>query len=201
MDAPYEDALDVAENRVGIGSGIDRGGTASPHPSPPLRSPVGCEPQLHAYTDVVVVVFDTSDSAEAAVELLCNKGFSAGECGLVVRDGPLTHARGLLARAGCADGDAVEALTRLGVPEEAARQYQQAFDAWQPVLLVRAPACLSRAVSALQQAARPDRLQALIDPRPLQRQLADRPDARRQPGRSRAPAAVRWSARRSGRQE
>jgi hypothetical protein len=97
-----QDALDLVVNEVGIGSGIDQGGTGSRH-LPPVPRPVWSTPQVHAYAEVVVAVFPTGETAEAGLERLRAAGVGAEQCGCVVRSGPLTHARGLLARAGCAD--------------------------------------------------------------------------------------------------
>ena len=182
------DALDVAVNQVGIGSGIDKGGTGD-FVAPPLANPVWCTPQVHAYTDVIVAVFPTSEEAERGSDELRKAGFAAEQCGLVVRDGPLTQADGLLARGGCADHGPFDALRRLGVPGEAARLYLQTFEACQAVLVVRATGRADQAASVLQQLAKLDAAHAVIDPRPVQRQPADRP-ARASGGSGRRTAAA-----------
>jgi hypothetical protein len=169
-----QDALDVAVNQVGIGSGIDKGGTGDLL-APPLASPVWRTAQVHVYTDVIVAVFPVSKAAERGSDELRKAGFNDEQCGLVVRDGPLTHTRGLLARTGCADNGPFDALRRLGVPGEAAQLYQQTFEACQAVLVVHATGCADKAVRVLQQITKLDAVQALIDPRPLERRLADRP--------------------------
>ena len=184
-----QDALDLVVNEVGIGSGIDQGGTGS-QPLPPVPRPVWSTPQVHAYAEVVVAVFPVGEAVEAGLERLRAAGVGAEQCGCVVRSGPLTHARGLLARAGCADCGPVAALSRAGVPGETARLYQQAFEAGQAVVAVRPTRGADRAVSTLQQVVAADTRPGLIDPRPLERQPADRPSARRRPARRRSRAGT-----------
>jgi hypothetical protein len=145
-----QDALDLVVNEVGIGSGIDQGGTGS-GPVTALPPPVWSTPQVHAYAEVVVAVFPTGEAAEAVLDRLRAAGVGAEQCGCVARTGPLTHASGLLARAGCADGGPVEALSPVGVPSETARLYQRAFEAGQAVITVRPTGGTDQAVSALQQ--------------------------------------------------
>jgi hypothetical protein len=188
-----QDALDLVVNEVGIGSGIDQGGTGSGLLSPVSR-PAWSTPQVHAYAKVVVAVFPTGEAAEAGLERLQAAGVSADQCGCVVRSGALTHARGLLARAGCADRGPVEALSRVGVPGETARLYQQAFEAGQAVVAVRPTRGAERVVSTLQQVAGADARSGLIDPRPLERQPADRPGARR-PARRQSRAGATTAPR------
>jgi hypothetical protein len=182
------DALDVAVNQVGLGSGIDKGGTGSVG-APPRANPVWCTAQVHAYAEVIVAVFPTSQEAQRGADQLRQAGFAAEQCGLVVRDGPLTQADGLLARGGCADHGPLDALRRLGVPGEAARLYQQTFDACQAVLVVRATGRADQAASLLRQLAKVEAAHAVIDPRPVPRQAADRP-TRASGGAGRRPAAA-----------
>jgi hypothetical protein len=188
------DALDVAVNQVGIGSGIDTGGTGS-GPPPPAPRPVWSEPRVHAYAEVLVAVLPTREAAEAALERLRVAGVSAEQCGLVVRTGTLTHARGLLARAGCADTGPFEALRQLGVPDQTACRYQQTFEAGQAVVAVRPTEATERALSTLQQVVGMDTRQGLIDARPVERRPADRPAARGRPGRRRSRAATARATR------
>lgn len=163
-----QDAVDVVVNEVGIGSGIDQGGTGS-RPLPPVPRPVWSTPQVHAYADIVVAVFPTGEAADAVLDRLRAAGVGAEQCGCVARSGPMTHASGLLARAGCADSGPVEALSQLSVPSESARLYQQAFEAGQAVVAVRPTRGADQAVSALQQVVEADARPGLIDRRPLER--------------------------------
>ena len=189
-----QDALDLVVNEVGIGSGIDQGGTGS-RPLPPVPRPVWSTPQVHAYAEVLVAVFPTGEAAEAGLKRLQAAGLGAEQCGCVARSGPLTHASGLLARAGCADCGPVEALRQAGVPGETARLYQQAFEAGQAVVAVRATQGADRAVSTLQQVVEADTRQNLIDPRPLERQPADRPALRSRRARRRSRAGTARTTR------
>jgi hypothetical protein len=178
-----QDALDLVVNEVGIGSGIDQGGTGS-RALPPAPPPVWSAPQVHAYAEILVAVFPTGEAADAVLERLRAAGVGAEQCGCVARSGPLTHASGLLARAGCADCGPVEALSQAGVPSETASLYQQAFEAGQAVVAVRPTRGADQA--ALQQVLEADARPRLIDPRPLERQPADRPSTRRRPARPRS---------------
>jgi hypothetical protein len=187
-----QDALDVVVNEVGIGSGIAKGGTGS-FAARPVAGPVWRTPWVDTYTDVIVAVFPTSKEAEGGSDELRKAGFDAEHCGLLVRDGPLTCAWGLLARAGCADNGPFDLLRRLEVPEEEARLYQHTFEAGQAVLVVRAAGRADKAVRVLREIAEVGSVQMVIDPRPLQRQPADRPsDGRRRSTRRTAAAARRW---------
>jgi hypothetical protein len=145
-----QDALDLVVNEVGISSGIDQGGTGS-QLVPAVPRPRRSAPQVHVYADVVLAIFPTGEAAEAGLERLRAAGVGAEECGCVARSGPLTHACGLLARAGCADCGPVETLSQAGVPTATACEYQQAFEAGQAVVAVRPTQGADRAVSTLQQ--------------------------------------------------
>jgi hypothetical protein len=112
-----------------------------------------------------------------------------------VRTGALTHARGVLARAGCADDGPFEALRRLGVPDQTARLYQQTFEAGQTVVAVRPTQGAERTLSTLRQVVGTDTRQGPIDARPLERQPADRPSARGRPKRRRSRATTARAAR------
>ena len=166
-----QDALDVAVNQVGIGSGTDQGGTGS-RPLPPGPGPVWSTPQVHAYAEVVVAaVFPTPEAADA----------------------------GLLAHAGCANDGPFAVLKQLGVPDEPARLYQQTFEAGQAVVAVQPTQRANQAVSALRQAVRVETRPGLIDARPLERPRADRPGARTRPGRRRSRAGAARGGRSSRR--
>jgi hypothetical protein len=133
---------------------------------------------VHAYVDLVVAVFPTRDQAQAGLNALQQAGFAPAQCGLVTRSGELGESGGLLARRHSADEGPFDALIELGVPGDAARLYQQTFEARQTIVAVRAPERADQAISVLRQVAKMDARQELIDPRPLDRQSADRPVGR-----------------------
>jgi hypothetical protein len=139
-------ALAEAIDEVGVGSGIDIGGTGTRGGRPPGR-PVWVKPQVHAYPNLVVAVFPSDAQAEQGLRALRNAGFGPSQVGLVARDGELTHTSGVLA--GCADSGPFDALVELGVPGDAARLYQQSFEACQAIVAVPTGGTPSRVIDAL----------------------------------------------------
>jgi hypothetical protein len=163
--------LGDAVDQVGIGSGVDQGGTGS-QTSRLTARPVWCEPQLHTYQGVVTAVFPNAQQAEAALSALQLAGVVADQVGLAARGEALTRTTGLLA-VSTAEQELFDALVELGLPGDAARLYQQSFDAGQAILAARTAGHHVDLVSVLQRSVGATATQP-IDAQPLGRQVADR---------------------------
>jgi hypothetical protein len=186
------DRLAEAVDQVGIGSGVDRGGTGSypdhRHPRDPLH-----RVRIRAHGEVVVGVLADELQADQALGLLRQAGFGPGQLGLAVCCGTLVRTAGPLA--GRADTGPFEALLALGIPATEASTCQQAFEACHAIVAVRAGARVHEGLALLHAAAEPRRAPVVIDPHPIEPQPADRPDSQpaRQGGVGKRPA--RASAR------
>ena len=170
--------LGEAVDQVGLGSGIDRGGTGSspdhPHPRDSLE-----RVRIHAHGEVVVGVLADDQQADQALGVLRRAGFDPGHLGLAVCCGTVVHTAGALAVGGCADGGPFEALVALGIPAAEAATYQQAFEACRAIVTVRTRGRVHDGL-ALLHAAELRRAPLVVDPRPIQPKPADR---RQQPAR------------------
>ena len=175
--------LGDAVDQVGIGSGVDQGGTGSQSSRSAAR-PVWCEPQLHTYPGVVTAVFPDSEQAEAALGALQHAGVVADQVGLAARDEAVARTTGLLALS-TAEQDLFDALVELGLPGDAARLYQQSFDAGQAILAARTAGHGVDVVGVLQGSAGAAATQP-IDAQPLGRQVADQ--VAETPARGSSPA-------------
>ena len=162
-------AMGDAVDQVGIGSGVDVGGAGSQSSRPTAR-PVWCEPQFHTYETVVAAVFPNAEQADAALAALQQAGLVADQVGLAARTETLTRATGLLTLS-TAEQDLFDTLVELGIPGDAARLYQQSFDAWQAILAARTAGHSVDVVGVLQGSVG---AQLPIDAQPLGRQVADR---------------------------
>ena len=186
------DRLAEAVDQVGIGSGVDRGGTGSypdhRHPRDPLH-----RVRIRAHGEVVVGVLADELQADQALGLLRQAGFGPGQLGLAVCCGTLVRTAGPLA--GRADTGPFEALLALGIPATEASTCQQAFEACHAIVAVRAGTRVHEGLALLHAAAEPRRAPVVIDPHPIEPQPADRPDSQpaRQGGVGKRPA--RASAR------
>jgi hypothetical protein len=86
-----------------------------------------------------MAVFPDPHQAEAALTTLHEAGLDADQVGLAARSDTLVRATGLLAPLSTPDEGPFDVLVELGVPPDAARLYQQSFDAHQALVAVRAP--------------------------------------------------------------
>jgi hypothetical protein len=165
-------AMGDVVDQVGIGSGVEQGGTGS-QSSRPTAHPVWCEPQFHTYESVVAAVFPNAQQAEAALSGLQHAGLVADQVGLAARSETLTRATGLLALSS-AEQDLFDALVELGIPGDAARLYHQSFDAGQAILAARTAGHGVDVVGVLQESLGRTATQLPIDAQPLERQVTDR---------------------------
>ena len=180
--------LGEAVDQVGLGSGIDRGGTGSspdhPHPRDSLE-----RVRIHAHGEVVVGVLADDQQADQALGVLRRAGFDPGHLGLAVCCGTLVRTSGSLAVAGCADGGPFEALVALGIPAAEAATYQQAFEACRAIVTVCAGARVQAGLALLHAAADLRRAPLVVDPRPIQPKPADRRQQQARPQGPRRQAA------------
>jgi hypothetical protein len=87
----------------------------------------------------------------------------------------VTRATGLLVALSAAEQDLFDALVELGVPSDAARLYQQSFEACQAIVAVRTGGRSVDIVRVLQASAGATATQLPSDARAVERQAADRP--------------------------
>ena len=189
------DRLGEAVDQVGLGSGIDRGGTGSspdhPHPRDTLD-----RVRIRAHGDVLVGVLADDQQADRALGMLRRAGFGPGQLGLAVCCGTLVRTSGSLAVAGCADAGPFAALVAMGIPAAEAGTYQRAFEACRAIVTVRAGARVQEGLALLHATADLRRAPLVIDPRPVKPQPADR---HRQPGRTHGPHRPAASGQPAGR--
>jgi crotonobetainyl-CoA:carnitine CoA-transferase CaiB-like acyl-CoA transferase len=135
MDPAMMNAMGEAVDQVGIASGADQGGTGTEASA--RGRPSGQAPHVRDYGEVLVAAL-AEDRADELVAALQQAGVPVDQVGLAARAGAVMRRTGLLGATSGAEDDLADALARLGVPADPARQYEQLYAAGQTIVAVRA---------------------------------------------------------------